>query len=279
MTDRGCRGAAYTLLTPANHYPCRLPNLPGARVVKLVTPRLAPARFAEYLVELAPGGATSEPIERGFETFLYGLEGEILVEARDRNAGRSGRGRSSTSRTTSASRCAGIRTKPAVCSGSSVPTSRFRALDAPDLTAGHRDDEPFEQTAVPGFRRRELLDPTDPRLDFNMSLLAFDPGTGLDKIEIHDEEHGLYMTAGTGEYLLDRDRHDVQEGDFIYMAPYCPQGFTATGDGPRRVPALQGRLPRRILTAHAIASARRASTPASTSTPASSSSGAVYSSG
>jgi hypothetical protein len=36
--------------------------------------------------------------------------------------------------------------------------------------------------------------------DFNVSLLAFDPGAGLDKVEIHDEEHGLYMTAGTGIY-------------------------------------------------------------------------------
>jgi hypothetical protein len=31
MIDRGVRGEAYTLLTPANHYPCRLPNLPGGR--------------------------------------------------------------------------------------------------------------------------------------------------------------------------------------------------------------------------------------------------------
>ena len=231
MTDRGCRGAAYTLLTPANHYPCRLPNLPGARVVKLVTPRLAPARFAEYLVELAPGGATSEPIERGFETFLYGLEGEILVEAgperRTLGAGSfvylpHDIGFALRGDPHQASRLLWLKR----------PYEPFPGLDAPDLTAGHRDDEPFEHTAVPGFRRRELLDPTDPRLDFNMSLLAFDPGTGLDKIEIHDEEHGLYMTAGRGEYLLDRDRHEVQEGDFIYMAPYCPQGFTATGEVP-----------------------------------------------
>ena len=39
-----------------------------------------------------------------------------------------------------------------------------------------------------------------------MSLLAFDAGVGLDKVEIHDEEHGLYMTAGGGTYLLEERR-------------------------------------------------------------------------
>jgi len=82
---------------------------------------------------------------------------------------------------------------------------------------------------VPGFRRRELLDPTNPRYDFNISLLAFDPGVGLDKVEIHDEEHGLYMTAGAGIYHLDGADHEVGEDDFIYMAPYCPQHFEPSG--------------------------------------------------
>jgi (S)-ureidoglycine aminohydrolase len=64
-----------------------------------------------------------------------------------------------------------------------------------------------------------------------MSLLAFDAGIGLANIEIHDEEHGLYMTAGGGDYVLDRDVLPVAAGDFIYMAPYCPQGFTAGEQG------------------------------------------------
>jgi quercetin dioxygenase-like cupin family protein len=99
------------------------------------------------------------------------------------------------------------------------------------VLSGHRDDEPFADTDVPGFRRRELLPTIDPAFDFNMSLLAFDPGVGLDKVEIHDEEHGLYMTAGGGTYLLEDRELEVRAGDFIYMAPYCPQSFIA-GDEP-----------------------------------------------
>ena len=40
------------------------------------------------------------------------------------------------------------------------------------------------------------------------------------------------MTAGEGDYELDGDDAPRARGDFIYMAPYCPQGFTAGGDGP-----------------------------------------------
>ncbi len=223
MSDRGaCPGARYTVLTPANHYPCRLPNLPGASVVKLVTPRLAPARFAEYLVTLAPGGGTIEP---GFESFLYGLDGEAFVETdgvgvalgpgsfaylpHDAGFALRGEGRLLWLKR---------RYEP------------FPGVGSPPLVSGHRDDEPFEDVGL--FRRRELLARDDPRFDFNMSLLAFDPGTNLGKIEIHDEEHGLYMTAGEGAYLLDRQTHHVRAGDFIYMAPYCPQGFEAGGDVP-----------------------------------------------
>ncbi len=107
----------------------------------------------------------------------------------------------------------------------------FPDVGRPRALAGHRDDEPFADTDVPGFRRRELLPTDDPAFDFNMSLLAFDPGVGLDKVEIHDEEHGLYMTAGGGTYLLEDRELEVEAGDFIYMAPYCPQSFVA-GDEP-----------------------------------------------
>jgi (S)-ureidoglycine aminohydrolase len=61
--------------------------------------------------------------------------------------------------------------------------------------------------------------------------MRFAPGAGLDQVEIHDEEHGLYMLDGGGRYLLGSDWHDVVAEDFVYMAPYCPQTFTAGPDG------------------------------------------------
>jgi len=231
MTERGFRGAAYTLITPANHFPCRLPNLPGGAVVKLVTPRLSPARFAQYVVTLPADGGTANPVKAGFETFLYGLQGETSVVAGDRSLDLGPGAFAYLPDDTGFALHAGPEEESRLLWLKRRYES-FPGVGAPPLVSGHRDDEPFEATAVAGFTRRELIDAADSRFDFNMSLLAFDSGTGLDEIEIHDEEHGLYMTTGGGEYLLDRERHAVREGDFIYMAPYCPQGFTASDDGP-----------------------------------------------
>ena len=220
---------SYTLITPANHYPSRLPPFGDAPVVKLVTPRMAPSRIGQYLVSLAAGAGTPRPVEPGWETFLYGLEGEAAVLSGD---------------DVLALHAGGFVYLPGddvyeIAAGEQparllIVKRRYEAF--PDLTApralsGHRDDEPFQETDVPGFRRRELLPTTDPAFDFNMSLLAFDAGVGLDKVEIHDEEHGLYMTAGGGTYLLEDRELEVRAGDFIYMAPYCPQSFVA-GDEP-----------------------------------------------
>jgi (S)-ureidoglycine aminohydrolase len=228
--SRGARGRAFTLVTPANHYPSRLPELGDAAVVKLVTPRLAPARIGEYLIALPAGGGTTRPVAAGFETFLYALDGDAsaLVDGRELLLGAGAF--LYVPSTMSFELFAGELPAKLLMVKRRYEPSPGHA--EPGLIAGHRDDEPFTDTPVRGFRRRELLPTTDPAFDFAMSLLAFDSGVGLDNIEIHDEEHGLYMTAGAGLYFLDGGLLEVEAGDFIYMAPYCPQGFTATGPEP-----------------------------------------------
>jgi (S)-ureidoglycine aminohydrolase len=226
--SRGRRGRAYTLVTPANHYPSRLPELGAAPVVKLVTPRLAPSRIGEYLITLPAGHCGA--IAAGFETFLYAVEGVASAEVEGRELPLGAGGFVYLPESTPFELFAGeLPARVLMIKRRYEPTPGH---DPPRLLAGHRDDEPFADTPVPGFRRRELLPVTDPAFDFAMSLLAFDSGVGLDNIEVHDEEHGLYMTAGAGLYYLDGDLLEVEQGDFIYMAPYCPQGFTATGREP-----------------------------------------------
>jgi (S)-ureidoglycine aminohydrolase len=216
----------YTVIRPANHYPSRLPEYGDAPVVKLVTPRLAPARIGQYLIALPPGGGTVRPAEPGFETFFYALGGDAVLRAGEEEVPL-GAGHWAY-----LPEAAGYDVH--AITGAALLAIKRRYQAAPGLVAapgprhGHRDDQPWAETAVQGFRRRELLPVDDPAWDFAMSLLAFDAGVGLPNIEIHDEEHGLFMTAGGGDYHLDGDTHPVTAGDFIYMAPYCAQGFTAT---------------------------------------------------
>jgi (S)-ureidoglycine aminohydrolase len=229
--SRGARRDSFTLVTPANHYPSRLPPFGDAPVVKLVTPRFAPARFGEYLLALPAGGGTVEPVAPGFETFLYALDGDATASVAD-GAEVSLRAGAFAYLPASAAFELAAGGAPARLLMLKRRHEPWPGRDAPALVAGHRDDEPFEDTPVPGFFRRELLPVADPAFDFAMSLLRFDAGVGLDNIEVHDEEHGLYMTAGAGLYFLDGELFEVERGDFIYMAPFCPQGFTATGREP-----------------------------------------------
>jgi len=230
MELRGRRGRSWTLLTPSNRYASHLPGLRGAVIFKLITPRFAGARFAEYLVELDAGGGSDMPF-LGHEHFLYVLDGDVDVLDGERVL---------------SLQPGGFAYLPADASlgfrAAKHGTARFLWLKrryepwpgvpAPSLASGDRDDALLEALPIPGLSRRELIAPDDAAFDFNMSLLCFAPGAALDRVEIHDEEHGLYMTRGAGRYYLDGEHHDVREGDFIYMAPYCPQSFQATGAEP-----------------------------------------------
>jgi (S)-ureidoglycine aminohydrolase len=225
--DRGRRGPSYTLLTPANRYLSRLPSLPGAAFYKLVTPRLAPARFGQYLM-VAGEAAVSADVPPGLEHFIIGMRGEASVRLGEARIDLSDQGF--------------IYIGPAqfvtidLAPGASVieikrPYEPWRNLAEPGPVWGTLSEVERTPTAVPGLHRRELIDPTDPAFDFNISHMEFDPHVALAQIEIHDEEHGLYMTSGGGLYHLDGDEHDVLADDFIYMSPYCPQGFRAGAAG------------------------------------------------
>jgi (S)-ureidoglycine aminohydrolase len=228
---RGRRGACWTLLTPDNHYVSRLADLQRASVVKLVTPRLAPARFGQYLVQMPPTGGTDGDLPEGFEHFLYCLDGELTVTSGTELERLDPGGWAYLPPDAPISFAARRQGTGALALWLKRPYEVVGGFEPPSMFSGQRDDGPFAETATPGVRRRELLPVDDPAFDFAMSVLAFDPGAGLAQVEIHDEEHGLWMTAGGGTYHLDGEDLEVERNDFIYMAPYCPQSFVAGPDG------------------------------------------------
>lgn len=226
--DRGRRGDHWTLITPANRYPSQLPGLRAGALYKLVTPRLAGARFAQSLVELQADGAL-EPCLPDREHFLYLLEGEIALAPFGPELGTGGYAYRPPGEGLGFAATGGGGARALWLQRRYEPWSE---LPAPAAVSGHRDDEPFATLDPPGLTRRELLAADQPALDFSMSLLRFAAGATLDRVEIHDEEHGLYVTAGSGTYELAGERHAVRAGDFIYLAPYCPQWFQASdGEG------------------------------------------------
>jgi (S)-ureidoglycine aminohydrolase len=80
---------------------------------------------------------------------------------------------------------------------------------------------------------RTLL-PDDPAFDCAVNTMTFQPGATLPMVEIHIMEHGLMMLEGEGIYRLGENWYPVKAGDFIWMAPYCPQWFCALGKAPAK---------------------------------------------
>src|SRR5207247_1806601 len=94
--------------------------------------------------------------------------------------------------------------------------------------------------APPGFERvlyvldGEVMLQAGPAVDVAVNLFTFKPGADLPLVEVHVMEHGLLMLEGQGVYRLADAWHPVQQGDVIWMAPYCPQWFVAMGKTPAR---------------------------------------------
>jgi (S)-ureidoglycine aminohydrolase len=80
----------------------------------------------------------------------------------------------------------------------------------------------------------KMLIPDEMIYDMAMNIFTFPPGRGLPITETHVMEHGLLFLQGQGVYLLGDQWYEVREGDFIWMGPYAPQSFYATGQTPAR---------------------------------------------
>jgi (S)-ureidoglycine aminohydrolase len=223
-SSRGRCRSTYHLLTPPNRYPSRLAGWNDTTVFKLATPRTGTARFGQYLLEIAPGGGSDGAVDCDLEHFVLVLSGAAKLMGELARGGAyhyvpPGAGLTLTSAAADEpARVMWIKRRYEPAAGLPAPSEVRGDIDALEVAI-----------TVTGLLRRELLPPDDAAFDFNISLMTFPPGAALAQVEIHDEEHGLYMTAGAGVYHLGGEDHEVCAGDFIYMAPYCPQFFRPHG--------------------------------------------------
>jgi len=203
--------------------------LPGAENVQFVVhaaPQLG-AGFTQMTAEFAEGGTLGPaPAQR----FIYVIEGELelTVNGETRLMVSGGyayipQGVDHTVRAHSAARAAVIE-----------KNYQPQADHAPETVVGNESSI----TASPlmgddGLRVRSLM-PDGPAYDFAVNTMTYDPGAALSMVEIHVMEHGLLMLEGGGIYRLGDAWYPVEAGDFIWMAPYCPQWFGALGKRPAK---------------------------------------------
>ncbi len=184
----------------------------------------AGARFTQYTAELEPEGWLG-PAEG--QRFVYVLEGEVWVDGQALGVNAYAylpEGCDAAVVAHSAARVAVIE-KPYHPLPGANPPARF--------VADERTAEPKPILGDPDLVVRSLL-PENSSFDFSVSTLTYQPGAALPLVELHVMEHGLLMLAGGGIYRLGDQWYPVTAGDFIYMAPYCPQWFGAIGKTPAK---------------------------------------------
>ena len=89
--------------------------------------------------------------------------------------------------------------------------------------------------AMPGTEGRwattRFVDPADLAHDMHVNIVTFEPGGRIPFEETHVMEHGLYVLEGRAAYKLNRDWHEVEAGDFMWLRAFCPQACIAAGPG------------------------------------------------
>jgi (S)-ureidoglycine aminohydrolase len=220
---RSAHRSDHLLQTPDTFVRAALPGMEKATAVVHIAPA-AGAMFTQYTAEFEPGGSMkASPVQR----FLYVLEGEIECAGRtlkpDDYAYFPEEGGEPV-RALSAARVAVIEKPYEGLTDGQAPKAFFG-------TESHIAPLPLMGDADLEVR---TLVPADFGFDLAVNTMTFKPGAALPMVEIHFMEHGLLMLAGGGIYRLGESWYPVTAGDFIWMAPYCPQWFGALGKSPAK---------------------------------------------
>jgi (S)-ureidoglycine aminohydrolase len=198
------------LLTPDTFVRAPLPGMEKCTAIVHVSPAVG-AKFTEYTAEFEAGGRLGPTAEH---RFVYVVEGELNIGGPGAYAFEPGEVTANTA------------TRAAVIEKEYVPHAQA-GRPAP-LVSHERNAITRPLGDDPDLQVGGLI-PEDPAFDFAVNTMTFAPGASLPMIEIHVMEHGLLMLEGGGIYRLGDRWYPVTAGDFIWMAPYCPQWFGCIG--------------------------------------------------
>lgn len=224
-STRSRRGMDHLLQTPDTFVWAALPGMQGAAACIHAAPQIG-AAFAQYSVRFEEGGSWASTSEAS--RFVYVLSGSLHAEGESPAALEphdylyAPPGKALHLSTAVEARLVVIEKPYVHLDGVATPAPlRGNAAQAP-ATALLGD---------PAVQVRSLL-PADMQFDFAVNTMTYLPGARLSMVEVHVMEHGLLMLEGEGIYRLGDAWYPVCEGDFIWMAPFCPQWFGALGSRP-----------------------------------------------
>jgi (S)-ureidoglycine aminohydrolase len=217
----------HLLQTPDTFVRIPLPGATGVEFIVHAGPQLG-ANFSQITAEFSAGGTLGPATA---QRFIYVLAGELGVTIGEKKHLLGPAGYAYFPTGTQHSVTAMSAAKAAVIEKIYEPSPN---APSPVVVVGHESS--VSEVALMGdhaLRVRSLL-PDNDSYDFAVNTMTYDPGAALSMVEIHVMEHGLLMLEGGGIYRLGDSWYPVEAGDFIWMAPYCPQWFGALGKKPAK---------------------------------------------
>ena len=224
---RSSQQANHLLLTADTFVRTTLPGMKSCSAVVHVSPALG-AKFTEYTAEFEAGGELGNtPAQR----VIFVIEGGLKLEVEGKSTELGARGyaflpQGLLHRV--------VATKP---SRVAVIEKFYQSLDsagAPHLIISNEDAVSSHALGDDPSLQVKCLLPDEPSYDCAVNTMVYQPGASLSMVEMHVMEHGLIMLEGGGIYRLGDSWYPVTAGDFIWMAPWCPQWFGAIGKVPAK---------------------------------------------
>src|ERR1700686_3831810 len=188
----------------------------------------AGAKFAQYTAEFESGGELGSTDS---QRFIYVLEGNLQLEIDGRKRGL---GANAYAYFPAGAQHRIVSARSARVGVFEKPSQPLSTVTPPKLLVSTEDQISSHALGDdPTLQVKGLL-PDEMAFDFAVNTMVYKPGASLSMVEMHVMEHGLLMLEGGGIYRLDDSWHSVTAGDFIWMAPWCPQWFGAIGKTPAK---------------------------------------------
>jgi len=224
---RSAQQPNHLLLTPDTFVRTTLPGMKGCAAIVHVGPVMG-AHFTQYTAEFELEGELGGTIA---QRFIFVTEGAVQLDVNNQQSQLSARGYAYVPaglahRITATQKCRVAVIEKAY--------ETLPAIPPPRLIVSHEDEVASHPLADDSGLQVKCLLPDEMSFDFAVNTMIYQPGVALSMVEMHVMEHGLVMLEGGGIYRLADSWYPVTAGDFIWMAPWCPQWFGAIGKVPAK---------------------------------------------
>jgi (S)-ureidoglycine aminohydrolase len=217
----------HLLLTPDTFVRTALPGMKCCNAIVHIAPANR-AAFTQYTAEFETAGELGPATA---QRFVYVLEGNLKIDANGKKHELGQRGYAFFPQGESHRVMATRESRAVVIEKAYQP---LNSVAAPKLILSAEDHVASEALDDDSDLQVKHLLPDEPAYDFAVNTMTYQPGAALSMVEMHVMEHGLLMLEGGGIYRLGDSWYPVTAGDFIWMAPWCPQWFGAIGKTPAK---------------------------------------------